>query len=198
MNARRLGSRTFAMVCAITIFICAQIPTPAPFAQPPPQIVSVTPALDATNAAPHDSLVFVFDQEMAATPLMLSFPPSVIGNFQFTPTSLNTSMNGSWSADHKILTFKPSLAIGLNTTVTWTLNPANATVPISSALGVPLATATGGYKVASNSGGSPSETCPPVSPAPGGYVFTKSILYNQTSALAVNILAVNPALAVAQ
>ena len=38
MNARRFGSRTFAIVSAITIFICAQIPTPAPFAPIPPQI----------------------------------------------------------------------------------------------------------------------------------------------------------------
>ncbi|HEY6226827.1 MAG TPA: Ig-like domain-containing protein [Verrucomicrobiae bacterium] len=197
-NARRFGSRTFPVVCAITIFICAQIPTPAPFAPIPPQIVSVTPALDSTNAAPHDSLVIVFDQEMAATPLMLSLPPNIVGNFQFTPSALNTSMNPSWSADHKTLTFKPSLAIALNTAVTWTLNPANATVPITSAAGVPLATSTGNYKIASNSGGNPAETCPPVLPTPGAYGFTKSIAYNQTGAGTVNLQAVNPAFAITQ
>jgi hypothetical protein len=166
-------------------------------AQTAPTILSVTPANGSTNAAPHDSIVIVFDQQMANTLPMLSVGTFIVGNFQFTPTSLNTTMNGAWSADHKTLTFKPSIAIALNTAVTWTLNPAGATVPFTSASGVPLATSTGSYKIASSSGGNPDETCPPVSPAPGAYVFSKSVLYTQTSPTTVT-LQVNPTVASAQ
>src|SRR5690349_12533854 len=41
-------------------------------AQTAPTIVSVTPANGSTNAAPHDSIVIVFDQQMANTLPMLS------------------------------------------------------------------------------------------------------------------------------
>jgi hypothetical protein len=147
-------------------------------AQIAPKIISVTPAIGDTNAAPRQSVVFVFDQTMEATLPMLSVLPSLVGNFQFTPLNLNSYFNGSWSADHKTLTFKPSLAIPLNTAITWTLNPTGVTVPFKSAAGIPLETTAGNYKIASNSGGSPSETCPPITT--GSYTISKNLQYGQT------------------
>lgn len=148
-------------------------------AQTAPQLVSVTPATGETNAAPRDSVVFVFDQAMDFTPLQTT-SGAIVGNFQFLPANLQSGFTGSWSADRKTLTFQRSLAVALNTEVTWTLNPAGATSPLKSAGGVPLATTTGHYKIAANSGGNPSETCPPVTPAPGTYAVTKVIQYSQT------------------
>lgn len=174
MNAqgRIVASRFLSILCFIALL-------PALCAQTPPQLVSVTPAIGETNAAPRDSVVFVFDQAMDLTPL-LTTAGAIVGNYQFTPINAQSGFTGSWSADRKTLTFVRSLSLALNTEVTWTLNPAGATLPLKSVGGVPLATTTGVYKIAQNSGGSPSETCPPVTPAPGTYVLTKSIQYTQT------------------
>jgi hypothetical protein len=108
---------------------------------------------------------------------MITVQGVVVGNYQFTPSSV--SFTGGWGADRRTLTFQPSVAIQLNTAVTWTLNPAGANAPLKSAAGQPLATVTGGYRIASNSGGSPSETCAPA--APGSYVVTKFIQYIQAA-----------------
>lgn len=154
----------------------------AAHAQSPPKLLSVTPTDGDTNAAPRGSVVFVFDQDMERTPLLITVPPNIVGNYQFTPATVNTLFSGSWSADRRTLTFQPSSFIPLNTAVTWTLNPSNSPAPLKSVTGQPLATISGSFKIASSSGGSPSETCPPLTPAPGSYVLTKFVQYLQTSA----------------
>jgi len=167
----------------------------ATHAQSVPTLVSVSPALGATNAAPRGSVVFVFDQAMdTTTPLLATIGTLVIGNYDFSPASVNLLLSGSWGADRRTLTIKPSGPIPLDTTVTWTLNPAGATVPLKSATGQPLQTATGNYKIASNSGGSPNEVCPPVTPAPGSYSLSKNLQYLQSSASAPVVSAGSPGL----
>jgi hypothetical protein len=152
-------------------------------AQSVPQLASVSPASGATNAAPRDSVVFVFDQAMDTTiPLLATIGTIFVGNYEFTPTTVYSLMSGSWGADRRTLTFKPSSPIPLNTAVSWTLNPAGTTVPLKSAAGQPLATVTGNYKIASNSGGSTNEVCPPVTPTPGAYTVSKNLQYLQSSA----------------
>ncbi|MBI2924076.1 MAG: Ig-like domain-containing protein [Verrucomicrobia bacterium] len=175
--------------------------TLAPQAQSVPKLVSVTPANGATDAAPRGPVVFVFDQVMDITaPLFASVPPFLVGSYEFAPNSVNALVGSGakWGADRRTLTFTPSGAVPLNTTVTWTLNPAGTTAPLKSATGQPLAMTTGSYQIASNSGGSPSEVCPPVTPAPGSYVFTKFVQYLQTSALDPTLSPGKPALLAVQ
>ncbi len=165
------------------IALCALTATNVLLAQNAPKLVSVSPADGDTNAAPKGTVVFEFDQAMdITTPLQATVSTVVIGNYQFTPAFVNTQFTGRWGADRRILTFQPGLAIALNTAITWTLNPAGTKVPIKSASGQPLETITGSFKIAINSGGSPNEVCPPVTPAPGTYVVTKNFQYSQTSA----------------
>jgi len=165
------------------LVLCMVSSSVASYAQSVPQLVSVSPAIGATNAAPRDSIVFVFDQAMDTTiPLLATVGTIVIGNYEFTPTTVNSLMSGSWGADRRTLTFKPSGPIPLNTTVSWTLNPAGSTVPLKNATGQLLQTVAGNYKIASNSGGSTNEVCPPVTPAPGAYTLSKNLQYLQTSA----------------
>jgi len=173
----RVLARTALVLCVLSFSVTTR-------AQSAPQLVSVNPPNGATNAAPRGWVVFVFDQTMDTTiPLQATIGTIVIGNYEFTPTTVNTTMSGSWGADRRTLTFKPNSAIPLNTTVSWTLNRAGATLPLKSATGQTLATVTGSYKIASNSGGSTNEVCPPVTPAPGVYTFTKNLQYLQSSAL---------------
>ena len=151
-------------------------------AQSAPKLISVTPADSSTNAAPRGAVTFEFDQEMdITTPLQLSVPNIVVGNFDFSPTTVRNIMNPSWGSTRRTLKFQPSGPIALNTAVGWTLNPAGVTTPIKSAAGVALATTTGTYKIANNSGGNPVETCPPPSPALGAYTLSKQLQYSQTS-----------------
>ncbi len=116
---------------------------------------------------------------------------TIVGNYAFSPTSLNTQFTGRWS-DPRTLIFQPSLSIPLGTTITWTLNPTNASTPIKSASGQTLATVTGSYKIAPNSGGSPTETC--ANPAAATYVFTKLLQYSQPGADIVVPLSANAGL----
>lgn len=190
MNAFRFP--TAVAVCRFITFAAVLSSAAMASAQTAPKLVSVTPAVGDTNAAPHDPVVFIFDQEMSATPPIASVPPFVVGNYQFTPANVNNLFIGSWSADHKTLTFKPSSAIALNTAVTWTLNPAGATIPLTSAAGVALETTSGNYRIASNSGGNPAETCGPATAAPGIYTVSKVIQYSQTGP---NVVTPQPAVA---
>jgi hypothetical protein len=176
------------------LVLCVLSTSVAIHAQSVPQIVSVSPASGATNAAPRGSLVFVFDQAMDTTiPLLATIGTIVIGNYEFSPFTVNSLMSGSWGADRRTLTFKPSSPIALNTTVSWTLNPAGATVPLKNAT-QPLQSVTGNYKIASNSGGSTNEVCPPVTPAPGVYTLSKNVQYLQSSAADPILSTANPGL----
>src|SRR6266568_5504746 len=184
----RFLGRTVMVLCVLGASV-------ANHAQSVPQLVSVSPAIGATNAAPRDSVVFLFDQTMDTTiPLQATIGTIAIGNYEFTPATVNSLMSGSWGADRRTLTFKPSGPIALNTTVSWTLNPAGATVPLKSATGQLLQTFTGNYKIASNSGGSTNETCPPVTPAPGAYTLSKNLQYLQSSAADPVVSAGSPGL----
>jgi hypothetical protein len=164
-------------------------------AQSVPTLVSVSPAVGATNAAPRDSVVFVFDQAMDTTvPLLATIGTIVIGNYEFSPSTVNSLMGGSWGADRRTLTFKPSGPTPLNTAVSWTLNPSGSTVPLKSATGQPLQTVTGNYKIAADSGGSTNEVCPPLTATTGVYSLSRNLQYLQNSAGTPVPATVNPGL----
>ncbi len=137
--------------------------------------------------------MFEFDQAMTASPLQFTIQGVVRGNYEFSPAHLINSFTGSWSADRRTLTFQPSLSIALKTVITWTLNPAGATTPLRSVLGQFLETTTGSYSIAPDSGGSPLETCVPVTPAPGVYTISKFLQSYQTGPNVVDPLPANPA-----
>ncbi|MCW5557881.1 MAG: hypothetical protein KIT22_08625, partial [Verrucomicrobiae bacterium] len=151
-------------------------------AQSAPKLLSVSPAVEETHAAPRGSLVFVFDQAMdtAMSPLA-TVPDVVVGNYDIGPAAIVAHVIGRWGADQRTLTLQPGSAIPLGTVVTWTLNPKGVSRPFRSATGQPLETATGRFQIAPDSGGSPAEVCPPVTPAPGTYTVSKLLQYFQGS-----------------
>ena len=150
---------------------------------PGPRLVSVTPASGATDVSPSSAVSFVFDQDMdTSVPLVASAPPFFIGNYQFTPPNVSALFSGSWSADGRTLTFEPAISIAPGTMVTWTLNPSGTTVPLRSALGEPLATTNGSYRIVSNTGGSTNEMCEILPPLGGSYILTKALEHDQPSA----------------
>ncbi len=172
----RFFAQTVLVLCVLSTSVALH-------AQSVPMLLSVSPAIGATNAAPRGSVVFAFDQAMdTTTPLLATIGTFLIGNYEFSPASVNSLLSGSWGADRRTLTIKLSGPIPLNTTVSWTLNPAGAAAPLKSATGQPLETVTGNYKIASNSGGSPNEVCPSVTPTPGSYTLSKNLQYLQSSA----------------
>jgi hypothetical protein len=61
----RFLARTVLGLCVLSTSV-------ATCAQSVPQLVSLSPAIGATNAAPRDSIVFVFDQTMDTTIPLLS------------------------------------------------------------------------------------------------------------------------------
>src|SRR5438128_7103321 len=143
----RFLARAVLMLCVLAILVAMP-------AQSVPMLVSVSPAIGATNAAPRGSVVFVFDQAMdTTTPLLATIGTFLIGNYEFSPASVNSLLSGRWGADRRSLTIQPSGPIPLNTTVSWTLNPAGATAPLKRAKGQPLETVTAYYTIASNYGG---------------------------------------------
>ena len=144
-----------------------------------PSLVSVTPPNGATNVPVDSTLVFRFDQDMDTSVLLLaSFPPFVVGNFEVSP--ITAVFSGAWEPDDRTLTCTPSIGLPANTTITWKLNPAGATLPITSASGEPLATVSGSFMTGGSSGGG---SCDPsgIPSTWGHYSVSKSLSYDQTS-----------------
>ena len=174
--------RNFALrACPILIATLLQgLVAPVAHAQGAPQLVSVTPANGTTNADINTSIVFLFNQTMDTNvPVLASFPPFVVGNFDVTPANHYIS-GSSWSADGRTLTCPAQVPLPADSTVSWTLNPAGSMFPLTSSGGVPLATVSGSFKTGSGGGGGCSQTGFP--PGWGNYSITKNYTYDQTSA----------------
>src|SRR5437899_5416126 len=89
----RFLGRTVMVLCVLGASVATR-------AQSVPQLVSVSPAIGATDAAPRGSLVVVFDQTMDITvPLQATIGTIVIGNYEFSPATVNSLESGSWGAD---------------------------------------------------------------------------------------------------
>jgi hypothetical protein len=156
---------------------------PAVWAQAP-QLASVTPANGATEVATDADMVFVFDQPMDTNvPLVSSFPPFVVGNFESTGAGPAVFFNGTWSADGRTLTVSPSSAYPGNATIGWTLNPAGALLTFTSEDGTEaLATVSGSFSVGQGGGGGGDEDCDGLPDGWGGYSLSKGAYYTQDSA----------------
>jgi hypothetical protein len=76
----------------------------------------------------------------------------------------------------------PASALPLDTTVTWTLNPAGSVLPFASATGTPLDTVSGSFKTASTTSGEGPCDITGLPPNWGSYGVTKNAAYVQTSA----------------
>lgn len=145
-------------------------------------LLSASPPLGATNAAPWGGVVLVFNQAMDTTvPPLASRSGGFVGNHEVTSPSGPIGMSGSWGADRRTLVLRPEAAIPLGTPVTWTLNPSGASRPLRSALGEALPTLTGGFQIAPDAGGNPSEECPPPDNPPTTYTVSKLVQYHQRS-----------------
>ncbi len=148
---------------------------------PPPKLLSVTPTNGATEVPLNSPLTFVFDQEMDTATTLIASTPFLIGNYQFTPSTVSTQFVGFWSADKRTLTFQGSTPIALSTPVTWRLNPIGTTAPLKSAFGQLLATTNGSFTVLTTTGGNANEVCP-TNTSVGYYSLTKTLQHRQISA----------------
>ncbi|MBI3415120.1 MAG: Ig-like domain-containing protein [Verrucomicrobia bacterium] len=152
-----------------TIFVILLAAAIAVRAQSPPKLVSVTPADGSSDVSTNSTVVFKFDQDMdvlAVVPIA-SFPPVLIGNFEFQPASL--SFTGAWGGDKRTLTIKCLTALPFDTTISWKLNPPGGTIfkPFSNTSGQALATLSGSFKTMSNVAAGPAPKLVSVSPANG-------------------------------
>src|SRR5437762_14099625 len=101
--SRRNGGPRF--LARAVLIACVLSTSVAMHAQSVPMLISVSPAIGATNAAPRGSIVFVFDQAMdTTTPLLASIGTVLIGNYEFRPASVNSLLSGRWGADRRTLT----------------------------------------------------------------------------------------------
>jgi hypothetical protein len=115
------------------------------YGQSAPMVLSLTPTNGATAVATNSSIVIVFDQDMKTAVFPFETIGGFIGNFALQPTNIFAS--GSWAADKRTLTLKPSQSFPYETNVIWTLNPTGTTsLPrFSSASGQLLATVSGSF-----------------------------------------------------
>lgn len=147
--ARRFPSRILPLLaCAFAgLGLHAQVP----------QITSVTPARGATGVALDASLVFTFDLKMdESVSLFPSVPPFLVGNIELSPADV-AFPDGVWSADARTLTVDLGGSLPPSTTITWKLNPGGALLPLTSADGTLLATATGSFTTGTGGGGGGEE-----------------------------------------
>jgi len=166
----------------------------APPPPPPPKLASVTPPNNATNVPPTTTpIIFVFDQPMETSTALVA-SASAVGNYQFTPSTLNTQLTGFWSADKRTLTFQGNVSLALGTFVTWRLNPFGTTVSLKSAAGQTLATTNGSFTILATTGGGTNEICQiPTNTSLGRYTLLKSFLQVQTAATQVLASSQDPA-----
>lgn len=136
---------TARLLAAFTL-VWGAVTGPAGLAQTPPVLVSVSPANGATQVPTTSSLVFVFDQDMEASPLLIQSTPGLIGSYAVTAPGFNQTLAASWGADKRTLTIKPAIQFPYST-FTWTLNPEGALAffRIKSQAGVELATVSGTF-----------------------------------------------------
>ncbi|MBN8249912.1 MAG: hypothetical protein J0L84_21030 [Verrucomicrobia bacterium] len=158
------------------------------------QLLSASPPIGATNAAPGGGVVLVFNQPMDTTvPPLATIPGVFAGNHEVALPAGPIAVSGSWGADRRTLVLRPDAAIPLGTPVTWTLNPEGASRPLRSAVGQPLPTLTGGFRIAPDAGGDASDDCPPPDTVPSTYTVSKLIQYRQHSSADPVLLTGNPA-----
>ncbi len=184
------GGLTFKALCgrgsaAIALIMFSQFLRVTQAQAQAPQLVSVTPANGATGVATDASIVFVFDQAMDTDiPLVSSFPPFLVGNFEATGAGTLPIFAGTWSGDGKTLTCElTSGEFPANSTVTWKLNPAGSLLAFANAEGTDLlATVTGSFTTGEGGGGGGDENCDGLPDSWGAYSVFKGVTYEQTSA----------------
>lgn len=132
-----------------------------------PQLVSTSPANNATGVPLDALLVFTFDRAMNPDiPLVPTVPGILVGNIEFEPVGVGF-VTGTWSADKRVLTCEPLDGWPPSTTITWRLNPPGTIFPLASAAGVPLATVSGRFSTGAGGGGGAEPELIAVIPADG-------------------------------
>src|SRR5262245_59911959 len=96
-----LVRRLLAAACFATLVVSMQSFAAAP------ALVSVTPADGATQVPTTSGIVFVFDQDMDTTGLLIQSGPGYAGAFSVTAPNFNQTLIPTWGADKRTLTIAP-------------------------------------------------------------------------------------------
>ncbi len=146
-----------------------------------PKLVSTTPANGATGVSVSSTIVFVFDQALVPVPQVGGIPPFVKGPLTLTGTGLVAAQfNYTWSQDAKTLTCTYTGNLPGNTTISWSLNAADAIFFFENEGGEQVARTTGSFTTGEGSG---EPGCDPDLEFLdwGDYVLGKNSQYEQSS-----------------
>lgn len=140
-------------------------------------LVSAQPANGATDVPVGASIVFTFSKPMDETTLIiLPENPFFSGSLSFSGNVTATSFTPTWNEDFTTVTLDYTGDLPPGETVTWTINPANTTLPLSSEDADQVPTTSGSFTTAGNScdpDGLPDEW--------GSISLFKGVTYLQTS-----------------
>ena len=154
------------LACALTL------------AQAQPTLQSVSPIRGATLVPVTSQVIFTFDTPMTEM-LPAEFLPFLKSYLQWSAPLTLTQFNYAWNEEVTALTCTPTGSLPGSTLITWTLNPADATISLQDENGQPLPLTTGSFTTAA---GTPP--CDPdgIPDTFGTCYLTKSLTYEQTSA----------------
>jgi hypothetical protein len=143
-----------------------------------PTLQSVSPVRGATQVPVTSQVVFTFDTPMSgATPI--EFLPYLKSYLKWSAPVTVSQFTYAWNAELTVLTCTFTGTLPGSTLITWTLNPADATAPLTDENGQPLPMTTGSFTTAAS-----TPPCDPdgIPDTFGTCYLTKSVSYEQTSA----------------
>jgi len=143
-----------------------------------PVLQSVSPARGATQVPVTSQVVFTFNSPMSGMP-PTEFLPFFKSYLQWSSPLAVAQFTYAWNAELTSLTCTSTGTLPGNTLITWTLNPADATLPLADENGLPLPLTTGSFTT-----GTGTTPCDPdgIPDTFGTCYLTKSLSYEQTSA----------------
>ena len=148
---------------------------------PAPELSRVFPEYDATDVSPNTFIIFDFDQNMdISAPPQISLSQAPFGNIRIEPDSAASSFAAEWDGSSGLALFN-TIPLQPGTTITWTLNPAGTSNPLTSADGGILVEIGGSFSIAGESTGS-NEECDPMDDDLGSYFVSKTFGHVQISA----------------
>lgn len=138
-----------------------------------PALVSSHPANNATEVPVTSTIQFTFSVAMTPNTVLGGVPGAWVGAIEWSGLDA-IDFDYSWSADGRTLTVTPNENLPSLTTISWTLNPEDALLPLTSTSQTPLPTAQyhGSFTTADDDpgGGDPNDEPPTListSPADG-------------------------------
>ncbi len=140
-------------------------------------LVSAQPPNGATDVPVNAVIVFTFSEPMDETTLIiLPENPFFSGSLSFSGNVTTTSFVPTWNEDYTAVTLDYAGNLPPGAQITWTINPANTTLPLSSEDADQVPTTTGSFTTSGQScdpDGLPDEW--------GSVSLFKSVTYLQTS-----------------